>query len=366
MSPSTSTLNATNCTDAMDTSMTPTIVPRPNLQSLPSEIRQEIVKLAILGTQRKAPHGPHDLKVYKEPELPIEAGDVTMRPIVANNLNRFREWRSYLEGENRSLENPALPVLLTSRLLHDDAKTVLGLKSFKRFARYALDVISFDGRTFRPTWLSVPCRASRIDELYVRLRVFPRTEEERNRAPYWALRPWLAFYTLLDAIVSSGLFDDDGNGLIIDRVVIDFVSVEASDSQVSMQQEWGFDFLTPEEDFPEWWKYIVGGREDTSYLGHPLSAARMCCLFMQHLRRDGNIVTFMSLCRRIGDVSYCVDGGSRITVGLERLLGGNFWRSHPPSLMRPAFDRLVDHRRKIGLKPARMSQEDGGRDADLD
>lgn len=71
MSLSTPTPNATTYTDAMDTSTTLKAVSRPDLQSLPPEIRQKIIEQVILGTHREAPYGPDDPKVHKG--LPLDA-----------------------------------------------------------------------------------------------------------------------------------------------------------------------------------------------------------------------------------------------------------------------------------------------------
>jgi hypothetical protein len=353
----------------MDTSTAPTTVSRPEFLSLPTELRQRIIGEVILGGHREAPYGPDDPVLFKA--FPTDKASPWPRI-----FDRYLEWQGRLRWENHSLENPALPLLLTSQQLCDDTKSMLALKFFKSFTRYTLDVISFDGLTFRPTWLSVPWRASRIDELYIRLRVFPRTGEKMNAVPYFSLKPWEVFFTLLEEIARHGLFDDD-NGATIDRMVIDFVTVEAP-GEFSRQHERDLDYK-PEEDFPEWWKYIVGGREDASYLGHPQSAARICCLFMRHIRSRGCIPSFLELCRRVGGLLYCVDGGPQIDVLLDRHLDRYSKRRASRSLSMQRFTNdLMDRRCKLGLKSARMSMcsedegseglstEDGGRDADLD
>lgn len=73
----------------------------------------------------------------------------------------------------KTVENPALPLLLTCHQLHDETHDVVRRwQRTQRPASYTADVMFVDDVGLWTTWLSVPVRTARVDTLYADFRLF--------------------------------------------------------------------------------------------------------------------------------------------------------------------------------------------------
>ncbi|KAK0616889.1 hypothetical protein B0T14DRAFT_523992 [Immersiella caudata] len=305
---------------------------RSSLLELPLEIRELIIGEFILAHHGKAPR-LNDLDFWERlRRAEIESRSFSCDPwtnLEGPRLNRGRtssDGRDGLGLDKGFLDNPALPLLLASRQIHRETKDLLALKSFKKLTRYTLDLICLDEAFFYATWLSIPWRASRIDELYIRLRFFPDTTSGSthegaiaSRAPESSSDKEIAartFYRLLDQIAKRGIFrDGTGNNqpLIIDRIVADFTTSKHPAPQQHGIKRLGLDRL---DELPERWKFLQGGRENQCF--H--SVTKICCSFMAYATTSAILLGMQSICSSVGEIEYCLDGGPRVKVSLDRWL----------------------------------------------
>jgi hypothetical protein len=274
---------------------------------LPLEIRGLIIREVILGGNGKAPGGPNDL-------------DFQNRILQAE---KERDTRFRLLSEIQSMENPVLPLLRTCRQIYHETKWVLSAKSLTEFTRYTLDVACFDDGNdaiFYPTWLSVPWRASRIDELYIRLRFNPANiqipDEDPNisdplisslvRSLLYCKSTADQFCQLLIHVleIPRALEDLNGHDLKLDlftigRLVLDFIPEYGLD---------GPDFNL-EEKFPWWWICHKDGEDGTSAHHHDQAFSL--------LREQA---AHCSLYSQVGEVEYHLAGGPNMKLSLGHRL----------------------------------------------
>src|SRR6202012_1128638 len=86
----------------------------------------------------------------------------------------YKAWRSrtkiYHEQRNTHCPSNCLPLLLTSRQMHDETQSVLKRKKSK--LTYILNISVLNDYDLFPTWISVPYPTNRVYALYADVRLF--------------------------------------------------------------------------------------------------------------------------------------------------------------------------------------------------
>lgn len=285
--------------------------------------------------------------------------------------------------------NPALALLLTNRQLHSETRSLLSSRPLCRPLRYTLDVAYLQDCTLWPTWLSVPQRASHVDELNVQFRVFNCPADmwmmEKpsrgmfhigNGAPEAIV--WV-FYHLIYIALAYG---PCGRPITVGRLVLDFLPTDEEDIiplGVSRHRRRRLSDLTNPRDFFRLWR--VDNRpnpvfDPTDFKTH--AAAAMMCFVERELDmllgigadmfRYGRIIY-----ENIGEIEYRVAGKAQGEAGVAwQLAHTAMWGMNATSFSRqswyakfcPWLPKVQERRRKLGMPVISSSAEGAPADGD--
>lgn len=159
------------------------------LLQVPREIREAILKFALLGNFSDAPanasFATEGLRAVAPVDLAPKSNPRTRRKDqqcgYTCNSHRFLDTRCFMSGSSdlagsgdlpvfyQTVENPALPLLLTCHQLHDEVQDVVARW---RRPEYTADVMFVNNVGLWTTWLSVPVRTVSVDTIYANFRLF--------------------------------------------------------------------------------------------------------------------------------------------------------------------------------------------------
>ncbi|KAJ5818205.1 hypothetical protein N7474_003796 [Penicillium riverlandense] len=178
---------------------------------LPREIREYIIEQVLCGC-----HTP--------PTYPSKSGRIDFHDII------YKAWRSrtkiYHEQRGTHCPSNCLPLLLTSRQIHDETQCILNRKNTK--STYVLNISVLNDYDLFPTWISVPYITNRVYALYTDVHLFgsiiPSKIARRLVGDGGRLGFHWSFYALLERFLrygpvgeKKGKRNDSGN-LISDQI----------------------------------------------------------------------------------------------------------------------------------------------------
>lgn len=197
------------------------------LLQVPREIREAILEFALVSN---FPDAPVDASAATEglrslgPGSPTQ-GNITRRMLEKDqnfgytcNSHRFLNTRCFMSGSSgdlpvfyQTVENPALPLLLTCHQLHDEVQDVVARW---RRPQYTADVMFVNNVGLWTTWASVPVRTGSVDTLSANFRLFgPPRDLARGmyKRDMWDGTPWSStasngawgFYELLNGLLEG-------------------------------------------------------------------------------------------------------------------------------------------------------------------
>ncbi|KAK3379051.1 hypothetical protein B0T24DRAFT_610601 [Lasiosphaeria ovina] len=197
--------------------------PLPSLLGIPLEVRAMIILLAAQAPQSTLP----------------DPGELHSQ--LRRTLDRAPLAYSHREQTRRVLfpahpaANPALPLLLANRQLHDETLDTLR-RAFPASSRpsvvYTADIVYLTDYTLWPTWLSVPARAPHVDTVHAQFRIFGCPAAHRLDEPPRGMFSGGAggpppvvwpFYHLLVGSMTSGRHAPCGLPFAANRLVLDFL-----------------------------------------------------------------------------------------------------------------------------------------------
>lgn len=326
------------------------------LLQVPREIREAILEYALVGN---FPDAPVDASAATEGLRSFAPGSPTQENIARRilgkdqhfvytcNSHRFLDTRCFMSGSSgdlpvfyQTVENPALPLLLTCHQLHDEVQDVVARW---RRPQYTADVMFVNKVGLWTTWASVPVRTGSVDTLSANFRLFgPPRDLARGiyKRDMWDGTPWSSktsngawgFYDLLNGLLEGNIGPwpkSSSSTIRVKRLVVNItsgtvegcevVSLSEIDQWASMSQL-PATFLAPP----------VSCVDDNDNHNHKVAAitfARLVHLLLSILQTPIHRRVYgENLFQRVGVVEVQVDGARYgAEVDLSRSLADVSW-----------------------------------------